>query len=357
MRRQLYLGFAVLLVSALLLSACQSGPTAEEIVARMKEVQASAEDAHAIVDFSVSAQTMEMDFTVEMWEKSPNKFRLEVLEDSEARFAGAVSVTDGNQVWMYDPGENEVVTGPVGEFGVDEPLDPRQVIELMQGMIDQVLDHSDVELDGEEKLDGVPTYRLMFTPKEGEESNLPMPLRGDATLWVEQDSWVALQAHFEGSAVGDGWMRVRSYEFDGGVPDERFQFEVPEGAIVRTIEEVQPTPMTLDEALADAAFSLRAPTYVPEDATLIDVFKIDGAYVFRYDHSAISFTIVQGTSEIAGQLPAGETSEVSVQGEVGSLVTDGLGHAFLSWSEEEVTITIAGQVSQEEILKIANSLQ
>ena len=357
MKRQSYLGLALLLVSALLLSACQSGPTAEEIVTKMKEVQASAEDAHAVVEFGVRAQAIEMTFTVEMWEKNPNKFRLEVLEDSEAEFAGVVSVTDGNQVWMYHPGENEVVTGQVGEFGVDEPLDPRQVIEEMQEMIDQVLDHSDVELDGEEDLDGVPTYRLVFTPKEGEESNLPVPLRGDATLWVEQDRWVALQARFEGGSLGEGWMRVRSYEFDAGVPDERFQFEVPEDAIIRTVEDVQPTPMTLDEALAEAAFSLRVPSYVPEGTTLIDVFKADGAYVFRYDHSAVSFTIVQGTSEIAGQFPAGETSEVPVQGEIGSLVTDGLGHAFLSWTEDEVTTMIAGQVSQEEILKIANSLQ
>lgn len=357
MKRKPYLGLAVLLVSALLLSACQSGPTAEEIVTKMKEVQASVEDAHAVVDFSVRAQTLEMEFAVEMWEKSPNKFRLEVLEDSEERFAGVVSVTDGHQVWMYHPGENEAVTGQVGEFGVDEPLDPRQVIEQMQEMIDQVLDHSDVELDGEEELAGVPTYRLVFTPKEGEESNLPLPLRGDATLWVEQDRWVALQAHFEGGSLGEGWMRVRSYEFNAGVPDERFRFEIPEGTHVRTVEEVQPTPMTLDEALAEAVFSLRVPTYVPEGATLIDVFKIDGAYVFRYDHSATSFTIVQGTSESSGHFPAGETAEVSVQGEIGTLVTDGLGHAFLSWSEDRVAITIAGRVSQEEILRIADSLQ
>ena len=42
-----------LVAFSLLLSACQSGPTAEEIVVRMKEVEASTQDAHAVVEFNL----------------------------------------------------------------------------------------------------------------------------------------------------------------------------------------------------------------------------------------------------------------------------------------------------------------
>ena len=115
--------------------------------------------------------------------------------------------------------------------------------------------------------------------------------------------------------------------------------------------------MTLDEALAQAQFPLRVPNYLPEGATLVNVFKAEGSYLLHYDHAATSFTVVQGLSEAARELPAGETAEIRVRGETATLVTDGAGNAFLTWTEDGVAITIAGRISQDEILKVADSLQ
>ena len=275
---------AALSMVVLLLGACQGGLTAEEIVSKMKEVEAGIENAHAVAEFNLKLQGLEGDIVVEMWEQSPNRFRAEVLEDSSGEFLGVTSVTDGQQVWLYHPGENEVVAGRVGDLGIDEPLSPHQLIEQMREVIDYVLEHSDVELVGEEEVDGVPTYKLLFEPKEGDEARLPLPLMGATTLWVEKDRWVALKAHIAGGPLGEGWMHVRSYEFNQGVPAERFRFEVPDGVRVRSIEALEPTRFTLDEALLDADFALLVPTYVPEGTTLIDVFRTDGRYVLRYDH-------------------------------------------------------------------------
>jgi len=216
MNKRWLAGLPVVMVLSLLLGGCQSGPTAEEIVAKMQEVEASIENAHAVVDFSVQAQGEEMDAVVEVWEKSPNKLRAEVLEASEDSLVGVVSVTDGQQVWIYNPDQNEALVGRVGEFGMDEPLDPRRVIELMEEGIQLVLDTCDVELVGEEDVGGVPTYKLEFTPKEGEEAVLPL-VGGTGTLWVEQERWIVLQAHFGGGTMGEGWMHVRSFEFNEGV--------------------------------------------------------------------------------------------------------------------------------------------
>jgi outer membrane lipoprotein-sorting protein len=346
-----------LLAAALLLGACAGGPTAEEIVAKMKEVEAGIENAHAIVEFDLRLQGLEGDLVVEMWEQSPNRFRAEVLEDSSGRLLGVTSVTDGEQVWLYHPGEQEAVVGRVGDLGLGEPLNPHQLIEQMREVIDYVLDHCDAELVGEEDVDGVPAYRLLFTPKEGDDATLPLPLMGTTTLWVEKDRWVALRAHVAGGPLGEGWMRVRSYEFNEGVPADRFHFEVPADVRVRSVEALEPTRLTLDEALLDADFPLRVPGYVPEGTTLIDVFRADDRYVFRYDHGDISFTVVQAAASQEAQLPSGNTSEIEVRGQSATLIADGQGNTLITWTEDDIVITIGGRVSESEILRVAESLR
>lgn len=252
----------------------------------------------------------------------------------------------------------------------------------MEEMLQQALDTSEVKLLGEENIDilvdatvvthdsvqtstvvaSVATYKLECIPREDKERAI-LPVGSKATLWVDQERWVVLQAHFSGEIFGEGWMRVRSFELNTGIADDRFQFEIPEGAQVTNVEDMQPTPITLDEAQAQADFTLLVPTYLPEDATLIDVFvvgvggAVDGAFVLRYDHATTSFTVMQGLSSAVGETPGGPTTKVTVRGQMASLITDCLGNSFLTWTEDEVVITIAGRISQDEILKVAESLQ
>jgi outer membrane lipoprotein-sorting protein len=343
----------VLVMLSLLLGACQSRPSVEEIVAKMKEVEASTDDAHGVLEVSIHALGMDQEMVVEVWEKRPSKTRADMLESSMPEYDGSVVVSDGQQVWVYLPEKDKVV---VEEIGPGEPSSPRYAIEMMEEVIQYVADTSEARLLGEEEVAGVPTYKLEFTPKEGDESFLPAGTT--ATLWVDQERWVVLQAHLVGDAVGEGWMRVRSFEVNTGLDDELFVFEVPEGVEVETAESRQPVYLTLDEAQAEAEFLL-VPEYVPDGATLVDVFKVHGAYVLYYDHQAdATFTVVQGPALSPEDVPLGRTGEVTVRGQQGTLITDEVsGTSFLTWQEGEVTITIAGQVSVDELLKVAESLQ
>jgi len=363
MKKQ-WLGLLSVLASMILaLCGCQSGPTAEEIVAKMQEVEASTEDAHAVVEFRVQMGDVDMEVVVELWEKRPGKFRAQVLEAGEAEFAGVVSVTDGQRGWLYHPGDNVVVTGALGEIESEEiPVNPQQMIRLMEEGIQWAMDNFEVRLLGEEELNGAATYKLEFTPKESEDYQAPIPLDGKATLWVEKERWIALQAHFDGGSLGQGWVRVRSFEFNTGLDDGLFQFEIPEHAEVIDVEDVQPASLTLDEAREQAEFDLLTPTYAPQGATLIEVFRLEEAFVLRYDHSTTSFTIVQGDLSHMGGLPQGDAHagtevNVDVRGQTATLITDDAGNSFLSWTEDGVNVAIAGQISGEEILKVAESLQ
>jgi hypothetical protein len=57
------------------------------------------------------------------------------------------------------------------------------------------------------------------------------------------------------------------------------------------------------------------------------------------------------------EAPTGQKTEVTVRGQTANLIADSLGNNFLTWVEDGVTITIAGHISQDEILKVAESLQ
>ena len=352
MNKRWLIGWSVLAVIALLLGGCQRQPTAQEIVAKLQEVEASTEDAHAILEFSAKGQGTDQDLLVEVWEKRPNKFRAEVLEANDSELVGATSVTDGQQFWMYEPGKNEVV---VGEVGPDEPSSFRWAIQDMEDMIQQALDATDVKLAGEEDVAGVATYKLELTPREGDETFLPAGSK--ATLWVDQERWIVLQAYFSGGIAGEGWMRVRSFELNTGIAEDRFQFQIPEGAKVTNAEDKRPQHLTLDEARAQANFALLVPTYVPEGVTLIDVLTMGEAFILHYDHSTTSFSVIQGFSDGVREAPTGQKTEVTVRGQTANLIADSLGNNFLTWVEDGVTITIAGHISQDEILKVAESLQ
>jgi hypothetical protein len=265
---------------------------------------------------------------------------------------GATSVTDGQQFWMYEPGKNEVV---VGEVGPDEPSSFRWAIRDMEDMIQQALDATDVKLAGEEDVAGVATYKLELAPREGDETFLPAGSK--ATLWVDQERWVVLQAYFSGGIAGEGQMRVRSFELNTGIADDRFQFQIPEGAKVTKAEEKQVKPLTLDEARAQADFALLVPAYVPEGVTLVDVLTMGEAFILHYDHSTTGFSVIQGFSDGVREAPTGQKTEVTVRGQTANLIADSMGNNLLTWVEDGVTITIAGHISQDEILKVAESLQ
>lgn len=353
MNKHWFFGLSLLVIFSMLLAGCGMQPTAEEIVAKLREVEASTEDAHGVVEISVNGQGMDEELVIEAWEKKPNMFRAKVLEASDSELVGSISVTDGNQFWGYHPGENEVL---VGEVGSEEPASAREMIQYVDEIVQRVLDSSDVKLLGSEDVAGVATYKLELTPKEGEETFLPTG--GKVTLWVDQDRWIVLQAHVTGELVGEASMTVRSFELNTGLSDDLFQFEVPEGVQVTNVEDKQPESITLDQAQAQTDFDLLLPTYLPDGTTLVDVLAVEGAIILRYNHTETSFTIVQGLP--IGQMPAppgSQKAEVTVRGQTGNLISDGGPANLLNWTEDGVVITIAGQISEDEILKVADSLQ
>jgi hypothetical protein len=117
-------------------------------------------------------------------------------------------------------------------------------------------------------------------------------------------------------------------------------------------------PLTLDEAKTEAGFPVLVPEYVPEGATLVDVLKMEDSIILHYDHSMqVSFTIIQGPAW-TDPLPAGQSQDITVRGQSGTVITDQAhGNTFLHWTENDVVVVIAGRISLDEVLKVADSLR
>jgi outer membrane lipoprotein-sorting protein len=354
MKKRVWIAVGLLLALSLVLAGCGNRMTAEEIVAKVQETVDSTEDAHAQITATVNAQGIEMLVTAKVWEKSPNKVRAEILEASEDRFVGTILVSDGQQAWYYEPGRNQVMVGAPGEM--ETPL-PQEMLAELQDVIQQVLDASDVELAGQETVAGHQAYKLVLTPKEDAEQQV-LPGDGTATIWVDEEQWFILKATYEGGAFGQGGMEVLSFELNPGLDDSLFTFQVPEGAKLIEVAKQGPVALTLDEARQQAGFPLLVPDYIPEGATLIEVFKADDSIILRYDHSTVvSFAIVQGTG-LASPPPLGQSQSISVRGQAATAITDEAGgNSFLYWTEDGLTITIAGHLSLDEAIQVAESLQ
>jgi outer membrane lipoprotein-sorting protein len=357
MKRNVWFALSLILALSLVLSGCGKKITAEEIVAKVQETVKSTQDAHAVVTASVDAQGMSLSAKAEVWEKSPNKVRVQVLEASEPDLVGTLLVSDGQQAWYYEPASNRVEVGAAG--AIDTPL-PQQMLTSLQEIIQQVLDASNVELVGEETLVGRETYKLTLSPKEGAgQDQAILPGNGTATLWVDKEQWYVLKATYEASAFGQGVMEVQSFELNPGLADDLFRFETPEGAEVEVVKIETPEPLTLDEAKAQAGFPLLVPDYVPEGATLVAVFKVGDRITLRYDQPPQNtFTIMQGLTT-PDETPAGEPSrQITVRGHDATLITDEAeSNTFLSWLENGVIVVIAGHLGPDETVKVAESLR
>src|ERR1700686_2883702 len=75
----------------------------------------AAQTLHGIFNLTITGQTLSGTINSETWNAKPDKNRTVTLQSTVPQFSetGAVTVTDGKQVWQYDPQKKVVYNGPV----------------------------------------------------------------------------------------------------------------------------------------------------------------------------------------------------------------------------------------------------
>jgi outer membrane lipoprotein-sorting protein len=354
-------------------------PSADDILVEMLETMKTVNDVHAVVTFEVDTVEEDGSGTFEIWvrrgEDGPGAFRIEVLESSDAQGLGAVIVSDGETLWAYSPVENKVLVGTAeearammeesdfmaGEFGeyaanhdeFEHPEDANEAVE-------RLLEYVTASVSGSESVAGETAHLLELEPIPESMPSEFVAVGGLVNLWIGQESGLLLAAAYTGGTMGEVSITVLNYELNAGLAANVFQVEIPAGAEIVRFEDLEPQSLTLEEAGESAEFELLTPAVT--DATLIDIIHVRGILVQRYTlPEGGSFTIAQG---VVGDLtdefspPTGESQPVEVRGTTGQLMEAESGEkVLLTWTEGELFFSVSGDLSPDEALLIAESLQ
>lgn len=291
--------------------------------------------------------------------------------------AGAVMVSDGTQFWMYRPDENKVLTGTAeemkaymaehasaygeGEFSHDE-YDPdasaaADMPQTPEEMVDKLLEYFTAERAGSESVGAYNANKLRLVPIP---EQIPEEMRANGGLlnvWLRVGDDAPLGVEYTGGAVGYAKVMATTLDLNVALDDALFTFEIPAGAEVVNIADLEPPTVTLEEAQATAAFDILTPDTLPVPARLVDITEVRGAVVQRYNSPDGSFTVAQGAATAAPSAPE-DAQSVTVRGVDGLLVSnEDNTRALLTWNEGDVTFWVGGDLSAENALAVAESLK
>ena len=372
-KRNLWLLVGIVILLAALLSAFViMQPSAKDILIQTLETSKTINDAHAIIDVSVDSPEENASATVEVWgrheENGPGAFRLEVLETDKEEAVGAVIASDGETVWAYSPAEGKVFVGTAEEakaameekqpmhdkFDMEEFEHP----ETAEEAVDKLLEHFEAEKAGTETVAGQTAYQLELKPIPEQMPAEYAAVGGLINLWIDKNRSLPLAATYTGGSMGEINITALELEINAGVDEGLFSFEIPAGVEVVNFADLKPQSLTLDEAAASAEFEFLTPEVTPEGATLVDVLDVRGAIVQRYTlPDGGSFSIAQGQADNAPK-PSTAEQAVEVRGVAGSLfVSEDGDRVLLTWSEGGVFFYVAGDITPDQALVIAESLK
>ena len=362
----------VILLAALVSAFVIMQPSAKDVLTQTLETSKTIENTHAIIDISVDSPEEKASATVEVWgrheEDGPGAFRLEVLETDKEEAVGAVIVSDGETVWAYSPAKGKVFVGTAeeakaameekqpmhDEFDMEEFEHPENAEEA----VEKLLEYFEAERTGSETVASQDAYLIELKPIPEQMPTEYTAVGGILNLWIDKSRNVPLAAAYTGGSMGEVSITAQELEINQGVDEALFTFEIPAGVEIVTFADLEPKSLTLDEAAASADFEFLTPDVTPEGATLVDVLDVRGAIVQRYNLSdGGSFSIAQGQSEEAPK-PSTVEQAVKVRGVAGSLfVSENGDKVLLTWSEDGMFFYVAGDITTDQALAIAESLK
>lgn len=366
----------------ILLAALASGfvlmqTSAEDVLVKTLETMETINDAHAVVELNLDSVEKSGSATIEVWarqgEDGPGAFRMHVLKSSEEDAAGAVFVSDGETVWAYKPSENQVIVGTAEEakammaeqkFGMgdydrgEHENGDYQHPENAEEAVAMLLEYFTAEDKSSDEVNGESAYKLKLVPIPEQMPAEYVAVGGFINLWVDKASSLPIAVEYTGGSFGEFSATASQIEINTGLDDSLFLFEIPAGVEVLSFADLEPQSLTLEEAAGAVEFEFRTAGETPSGATLVDVIEIQGAIVQRYTlPDGGSFTIAQG---VGGEAPAPpiEGQPVAVRGVSGTLyVAEDGSQVLLTWAENGVYFSVAGDLTTEQALTIAESLQ
>lgn len=164
------------------------------------------------------------------------------------------------------------------------------------------------------------------------------------------------------------WVRAASplpWRKSTGLDDAIFTFDIPTGAeVIPAVDLLEMAEAAYADKAAETAslpaFTPLTPSFVPNGARLAESGDMRGAAVQRFTlPEGKTFVVAQGPA-LPIDVPAEATQQetVTVRGTEGILFSDEAGRrSLLTWTEGEFTFWVGGDISPDNALAVAESLQ
>jgi len=367
------LPFTILLM--FLLAACGSSSTSQasptptpaagqELLTKAAQKLNTAKTMHAIFDITIAGPGLNGTVNTEVWNESPGKSRTVVLQSTITQVpTGSITVSDGKQSWQYDPVKKVVYNGPVNSnnstAGAGLGRDQNQFI---MNIVQSVFTHGNATLvSSNASVEGHTAYDVRVesaAPRQSSStSSNTFNYNGDA--YIDKTSMLPLRVKLTIPGLGQVTLDLPTLELNQPLAADLFTYVPPAGVKVLPFPKTTTADtgtITLAEAQQQAGYHLLSIPAAQSQYQLqgVDALGAPGNQIFtlNYLKGKTTFAISEGKS--LANLP-GSGQQVSLRG-TKAILTTSSGTMTLTWTEKGLGIQISGQLSNDEIVAIANAL-
>ncbi|KOS60132.1 outer membrane lipoprotein carrier protein LolA [Lysinibacillus agricola] len=262
---------------------------------------------------------------VEEWTKD-GKRRIEMTAENGEHI---ITVNNGSQVIIYDVVKNTVHKIDIGEGNSDLFPSPRDQAESLFNL---VKDTHDVKIDGEEKIAGRDTYKIVAKAKKDD------TLIDDIEVWIDKKTWITLKT-ITNSAGNKMTSEYTKMDENAKIDDAQFTIDIPKDAKVEEISGTESESVTLDTVKEELGEFLMVPE---ENGLTLDDISLDkglegrSGYTFNYvknGQQEISVTVFKANSSVIEVDPTLGEKEMDIRGQKGT-VMDMDKFRYIGWQEK-----------------------
>lgn len=372
-----------LLLLALLLAACSGGNSSSsaqatpkpspspvqgaQLLAKAGTALNGAKTLHALLDIGITGSGFTGTVNAEVWSESPGKNRTVVLQSTLAQLSsGEITVSNGQQVWQYDPAKKVVYTAKLNGTNTRTGQDTSQFLfSLVRSIFSSsqaTLVTSSASVKGHAVYD-VHVAQSMKTNGSGGTSATPGAGNADLNyigdVYLDKTTYLPVEVVLTIQGFGQATIDFPTLQLNQPVSEQLFTFAPPAG--VKVLPFPQSTgdtgSLTLAQAQQQAGYHLLS---IPASQAAyamqsVNALGAPGNQIYTLNYLAngsTPFTISEGKA--LANLPA-SGQPVKVRGANGAIATVG-SITTLSWTENGVGIQVAGALSSAQLMTVAGLL-
>ncbi len=321
---------------------------------------------HAIVNISIAGPTLNGTMKSEIWNLAPDKNRTVVLQSNIGQFgSGTLTVSDGKQIWQYNPQQKVVYTAHINASASATPTAGEAASDQSQmifSLVRSVFTRSNATLvSSSASVNGLAANDIAVTSQaqsSGSGSGTGN-INYSGHIFLDKSSNLPLRVVLSVQGLGQITLDLPMLALNPQLDQGLFTFTPPPGVKVLPFptDSSATGSLTLAQAQQQAGYHLLS---IPSTITAYQLLSVDalGApgnqiYAINYLVQPDSkFTISQGKA--LANLPV-SGQHVSLRGTTATIATVG-GVTTISWTEKGVGIQISGPLSASQLTTIANLL-